>query len=161
MNNADPLAQLKDIHLPAPIGWWPLAPGWYCLAIGLLLLLLAVVYYFYRRHQWAKPKKQALYLLQQYEQAYVTDQNAQLAAQRISELLKRVALVYYPRAEVANLSGEAWLLFLTQHAKKVNFSASQALLLETPYRPNQQVDIAPLITQARAWIKQRTVPCLN
>ncbi len=40
MNSAnDPLAQLRDIHLPDPISWWPPAPGWWVLAVVVLALL--------------------------------------------------------------------------------------------------------------------------
>ena len=39
--NADPLAALKDIYLPAAPQWWPPAPGWWLLA----LLLLAILYW--------------------------------------------------------------------------------------------------------------------
>jgi hypothetical protein len=33
MMQADSLAQLRDIQLPEPISWWPLAPGWWVLII--------------------------------------------------------------------------------------------------------------------------------
>ena len=34
MMQADSLAQLRDIQLPEPISWWPLAPGWWVLIIS-------------------------------------------------------------------------------------------------------------------------------
>ena len=54
---------LRDIHLPEPVSWWPMAPGWWWV-IGLLLLASAVVtgiilYRRYRRSRlsyWLKPE---------------------------------------------------------------------------------------------------------
>ena len=33
---------LKDIHLPADVPWWPLAPGWWVLLAALLVLTLLI-----------------------------------------------------------------------------------------------------------------------
>ncbi|MBT3527943.1 MAG: DUF4381 domain-containing protein, partial [Porticoccaceae bacterium] len=33
MMQGDPLAELRGIHLPDPISWWPLAPGWWVLIV--------------------------------------------------------------------------------------------------------------------------------
>jgi len=46
MNSPDPasLQNLNDIALPATVGWWPLATGWYFL-VGLLLITLAWLSY--------------------------------------------------------------------------------------------------------------------
>jgi hypothetical protein len=33
MNTTDPLAQLRDIQLPEPVGLWPLAWGWWALLL--------------------------------------------------------------------------------------------------------------------------------
>ena len=36
----DPLSELRDIHLPDPVSWWPPAPGWW-IAVGIGFGLLA------------------------------------------------------------------------------------------------------------------------
>lgn len=56
MANTDPLAQLKDIHLPTPIGWWPLAPGWYILMGLILFLVIIFAYGVYKRYRNALAK---------------------------------------------------------------------------------------------------------
>ena len=68
MAKADPLAQLKDIHLPDPVGFWPLAPGWYGLIIFIILLLSGLLYFLYKKHRYARAKKKAVTLLKTYEE---------------------------------------------------------------------------------------------
>lgn len=161
MANVEPLAQLKDIHLPDPISWWPLAPGWYMVMVIILLMIFALFYLAYKRKINAKPKLQALDLLASYKQHYEQEGNTQVTSARVSELLRRVALVYYPRGQVASLHGESWIHFLNQTSKGVDFTPVQAMLLESPFKKGENINLKPLLTRTELWIKQRGVPCLN
>jgi len=158
---ADPLMQLKDIHLPEPVGFWPIAPGWYGLIILLLLGILGLTYFIQRQHKNARAKKQALQLLDSYKVQYEQDKNAQLMSSRISELLKQVALVYFPRSEVASLHGESWIEFLNNTSKGIDFNPVKLMLLEVPFKSTATLDLTPLIVKAAQWIKQRNTPCSN
>jgi hypothetical protein len=158
---ADPLAQLKDIHLPDPISWWPLAPGWYLLIAFIIFLFIVVMYQAYTRHRNALPKKNALQLLTTYRACYEKEGNAQWVSSQTSELLKRVALAYYPRANVANLCGEEWLNFLNQTAKGIDFNSVKYMLLHSPFKNKVTENPTPFLDKAEQWIKQRGTPCLN
>ncbi|SEK45532.1 protein of unknown function [Colwellia chukchiensis] len=98
----DPLAQLKDIHLPATVPNYPLAPGWWLLAIAIIALLIYGVRKLYRYQCQRKTQKLA------FKQLTSTDNN-----QQILRLLKWAALQYFPRQQVAPLSGEKFKNFLT------------------------------------------------
>lgn len=161
MAKADALAQLRDIHLPQPISWWPLAPGWYVLMIIVLFLVVVIAYFIQQRRLNAMPKKQALELLKIYKQQYEKEKNTQITSAGISELLRRVALVYFPREAVASLHGDAWVVFLNQTSKGIDFKPVQSMLLESPFKAPETLNLIPLITRAEQWIKQRRVPCSN
>lgn len=154
-----PLAQLRDIHLPTPIGWWPMAPGWWLLLALAILILGSGLYYLWRCYQAAKARKQALQLLRIYEQQAEKEANSAQLCAKISELLRRVALAYYPRQQVAALRGQEWIAFLNANGRKVNFNAVQDLLLEKAYKARSQDNLKPLFSRARIWIKQRRRPC--
>ncbi|ARG96328.1 DUF4381 domain-containing protein [Legionella micdadei] len=155
------LAKLHDIHLPAPIGWWPLAPGWYLLLFLCLILIVFLIYLARRTYANGQAKRQALQLLEVYEQEYRREQDSQASSMKVSELLRRVALVYFPREEVASLQGEAWLEFLNKTSKGIEFNKLRNYLLEIPYQPATDIDLQPLFHCAKAWIKQRGAPCLS
>jgi cbb3-type cytochrome oxidase subunit 3 len=157
-----PLEKLRDIQLPKPISCWPLAPGWYVLALVGLLFFILLIYFIYRKHLQARAKRQALQLLKDYEQYYQAGGEIQVISAQISELLRRVALVYFPREQVASLSGEAWINFLNNTSKQCNFTALSDCLLTLPYQekaPN--INLNPLFENARKWIKNRGAPCSN
>ena len=155
------LAQLRDIHLPNPVGWWPLAVGWYLLATLACVAMMGLVFFTYRHYKNNRFKRKALDLLDSYQRAYLNQPNSQLSCAQLSELLKRVALVYYPREQVASLQGQAWLDFLNQTSSGEDFNQIRDLLLESPYQLPKECDVGPLFKAAKTWIKLRRGRCLN
>lgn len=145
------LSNLKDIHLPNPVGLWPIASGWYILLLFILLLFF-IIYRFYSKR---KIKRLALKKLKLQKNNYLNSvTNNKEAALNIAEILKRVALAYFKRDEIAHLHGEAWLIFLEKSSNyKLNFSEVKEQLLDWPYRPDCQGDLTPLFKKAKIWIK--------
>jgi hypothetical protein len=155
------LSALHDIHVPHAIGWWPCALGWYLLALMVLMTIGAGIWGIKRYFQRNRAKRQALELLQTYQDDYQLHDNSATSAALISELLKRVALAYYPRTHVAHLHGDAWIRFLNETATDISFNPVREQLLETPYKPQDKQSMAPLFKLARQWIKQQGKLCLN
>ena len=159
MAEMDPLSALKDIHLPEPISWWPLSFGWYLVILLVLIAcygLFTVSYYLYKN---GAPKRAALRLLKQYEKNH---QDTKETCTNLSELLKRVALVYFPQEHVAGLSDDEWISFLNLSGKGLNFEALKEMLLIYPYQANPPpTNLMPLFSIVRTWIKQRSRRCLH
>lgn len=145
---------LKDIHLPSDIIWWPPAPGWWLL---LLLVILSAVLgiYLYRRGKRRNAAKQARLYLSQLNQ--IQDE-PQTALKQLSQLLRRVAMSYFPREQVAGLHGEAWLAFLDQGLSDQPFQHGIGrCLLDSHYRPAapQDLDWPALMALCERWLKQQ------
>ncbi len=112
----NPLDQLRDIHLPDQVDQFPFAPGWWILLAILLITLAYYLYRLYRRQQalrLLKPAKTEIAELRSLQQEQI---NAHAIA-KLSALLKRVCLLYFPRILVASLNGHNWLNFLNDQAK--------------------------------------------
>ena len=78
--------------------------------------------------------------------------NPAVAAQRVAALLKRTALVAYPRAEIAGLYGGEWAAFLCRSARNEPIvERAAAELANAAYVPD--ADGRRLIEPARRWIE--------
>ncbi|MFY7697564.1 MAG: DUF4381 domain-containing protein [Legionella sp.] len=156
------LSQLRDIHMPQPISGWSFSGVGY-VVLGLLWSILAgICYLILRRHRWGRAKRQALRLLSSYETQQQDDPNPQRCCASISELLRRVALVYFPRQQIAGLRGRDWLDFLNASGKKIDFNSVSRGLLEQPYQVQDlEINISLLFSTTRRWIRQRRRPCLS
>jgi hypothetical protein len=160
MVNSNSLETLRDLHLPTPISVWPPGPAYYLLiALGIIFLLAVIQRKKYL--QSTAPKREALAELQRIQANYQQENTPSKTAAAITNLLKRVALVYHPRTDVAQLHGQAWLLFLQKTSKHIAFEPIQTSLLETPFNPNANADLTPLFSAAEHWIKQRRMQCSN
>lgn len=159
------LQQLHDIHLPVALSRWDLAPGWYLILGLLILMVLGGIAWTWRWYHRGKVKRAALRLLVQYEQS--DKNNAEIIA-AINELLKRVALVYFPREQVAALYGQDWLKFLQDTSRKLRFLEEGGCLISGPYQESGSTFVGgkdphlhSLFHLARGWIAQRRKPCLS
>lgn len=162
MVDTDVLAKLRDIHLPSPVSAWPPGPAYYALA-GLLVVLALALIKRQRHRKYTAPKREALAELARLEASYLKKPEAKPTAAAITLLLKRVALVYHPRIEVASLHGETLLHFLKKTSRQLDseIDATQQILCEAPFNPKAQHHLEPLFLMARRWIKQRRKRCLN
>ncbi len=158
MNPASqPVLQLRDIHLPAEPGWWPPAPGWWVVAALLLALLAWTARIALRHYRLHKQRQHILAMLDTLTQR--PDDASPQAIAEISTLLRRLALMRYPRQQVAALTGADWLQFLDRSGGEGRFSQGPGQVLATgPYQPNPptDLDIAALSALVREWVKKNT-----
>ena len=149
---AGSLQNLHDIVAPAPVGWWPPAPGWYMVLATLAIATLWLGVRTARRYRRNRYRRAALQRLARIHSECTTGQ----AATELAVLLKQTALAAWPRAQVASLSGQAWTDFLA------GTGANEAIgrLNAVAYR-NVEPDgpeLERLFTAAEAWIRHhRTI----
>ncbi|WP_445357335.1 DUF4381 domain-containing protein [Microbulbifer sp. ANSA002] len=146
------LAQLYDIQEPAPVSWWPPAPGWWLLALLIMLSLLGIALWIrYQRKQTERNryKVKAVNLLN------TVDISRPEATGEINEILKRVAVTTYGRTRCGNLTGTAWLSFLEQSASLKCPDEARTALLEQLYRGISKQESSQAFQQyAIQWVLQ-------
>jgi Tfp pilus assembly protein PilO len=163
VNPADPLAELRDIHLPAEIGAWPPALGWWVLSLLLVISVLSAIYLFINWYKKTAYRRAALKELRQLEQKFQHSSASEFSAtdfqQALVELLKRTTLTAFPRTEVAGLTGESWLLSLdeTANIQAFNSDLGRRLVMDRFSAEPPQLDVESaesLIRISREWIKK-------
>lgn len=164
MGNANPLLELRDIHLPDAISFFPIASGWWAVA-GFCLALAGVLSIIYKKLRTPMMKRQALKELNALSLIYSKDGNVRKLAVEISILLKRVALVLYGNEKVAGLHGGEWQNFLLDTGHDMTFTDREGELLAlAPYVSEESFKSdkcgEKLITAAENWIKHNSLDSL-
>ncbi|MDG6774207.1 DUF4381 domain-containing protein [Thiomicrorhabdus sp. ZW0627] len=149
VDNNNPLSQLKDIHLPDPIGWWPLAFSWWVLIFSLSAIVFALVWFLLDRHKRNAYRREALKQMN----AIQADDNSEVSERilQINALLKQVAITVYGRQEVAKLNQQAWLDFLHETANFVRQPTNAIEILELSYQGKGHKTDAELNELLLAW----------
>jgi hypothetical protein len=148
----DPLANLRDIHIPGALEPWPPALGWWLLAAVAIFL---IAFCLLRLFQWWRSKQYRREGIRSLEALLQSHTSEKQYLQDYSELLKRVALTNYPREMVAHLTGEAWVKFLDTSSGTQEFSMGEGqVLIQGNYEPNPSVNIDQLHQLGQHWIKK-------
>lgn len=146
----NPLAELRDIHLPPPPGLWPLAMGWWLVSGLILLLFVLILVVYIRRYPKIKIKRQARRALNELK----NNPDADLINE-VTTLLKRVAISYYPQQEVAHLHGEQWLEFLDKTGRTRAFTHGVGRFFAAGhYQRRQDINDKTLLKLARFWLRR-------
>tara|TARA_Y100000758_G_scaffold269300_1_gene210702 strand:+ start:923 stop:1450 length:528 start_codon:yes stop_codon:yes gene_type:complete len=134
---------LPPVPEPAAVPWWPQTWGWALL--GVAVLVAAAVFGWRRYRHWRANR---------YRQAALQELRQRLAAGEgapaLAEVLRRTALVAFPRPEVASLSGESWVAFLNQHTApgQACFDApAMAQLSRMTYRQGEDAPQGPALEE--------------
>jgi len=161
----NPLEQLEPLIAPAPISWWPPAPGWWLLAVLLPLLLWATFKLLKRLPRKAAgqtaeatldPLRQAaLNELERLSKPY-DGIDAGPWLQQLNAILKRLCRERYPQSHSHILSSRAWLAFLDSRCPAAGLTRWM-ILVEGAYRPHCSLDdkaIAGLNQAVAIWIRK-------
>jgi hypothetical protein len=149
---------LRDIHGLDAIPVWPLAPGWWYLAglLALLLLVIGIWYWLSYNAGWLGWRGDARRQLRQLRKA-LKSEDTHAVAGRLSELLRRIAMVRSGRQQAAGLTGDTWLHWLAEHDNSAfDWERQGQILLTAPYMPPtmpvERKELLTLIRAATRWI---------
>lgn len=156
----NPLEQLRDIHLPDPVGWWPPAPGWWLLGLTILGLLVWALHRLQVRYRRDSFRRQALRELD------ALCRHQPLPLPDLLQLARRTALSANNNPEIASTSSYNLLNLIINNSK---FSPHNSLhpeqLANRLYQPSPQPlgaeESRLLCACIRTWIKQfkGNLPC--
>jgi hypothetical protein len=153
--NPSAVLDLRDIHAAPPPALWPLAPGWWLLAVIVLIALLGLAVWARRRYRRYRHERQIMLEIERLSECS-NKENVSGFVTDVSTLLRRVAIRRYSRAEVASLTGVDWLRFLDATGGAGGFANGVGQVLETgPYQPAlNDVPAEELLSLARVWISK-------
>lgn len=151
------LSGLKDIHLPAVPSLWPLP------AVFWIVLTALLCFVFLMRLIWIKKHKLTARKYANREVESITDRfsgNGYKIATELSLLMRRIALMKYPRQDVSGLTGKTWRQFLEKTTKKPVFEGEAGDIVETvmfiPPDQFKNKNVAALVAAAKEWITENT-----
>ncbi len=144
------LSGLRDVHDLAQPSFFPPAIGWWILLIGILGIIL-IGWGWYRFYYMSSKK----YAQRELRHIFRAKLPTMALGVEIGKLLKRVALIRFPREDVAKLSGEAWADFLCRTGGRVISREQAKFIAESAFMPAQKtvaIDEKKLYTAVYQWI---------
>ena len=153
------LANLREIPLPPPVPYIPQTIGWVVVALLLLVILAYIGWRVYQRHLKNRYRRDALAELAAIERKVRANASSREGLCELPALVKRTALAFAPREEIAGLTGRAWLAFLDRTYPAAGFvDGPGRLLSQLAYETGAGIDtlreddVNNLLVLIRKWI---------
>ena len=155
MATADPLSQLRDIHLPELPSVWPPAPGWWIAAILSVVFVWAILHISRKIYQRYQPSRAVRRQLMEVN-INVDGEQKLTAVQQMSQLVRQFSISRFGRERVAGLVGDEWLHFLDDTSKDKNIFSSGIgkYLGDAQFSQNADIDLEQLKEFLINWSRQ-------
>ena len=150
--------QLRDVHLPEQVGWWPLAPAWWILAAIVIATIVASVFYLRHRRRKNQYRKAALIELERYFKKWQSNGDSAGYLQGANLTLKRClrhTSVEHISTEPSGLTltGSAWVTHLNRYISQKLSTKTEFALGEACYQAEPNVEIELVNTEVSRWIR--------
>lgn len=152
----DPLAGLRDLHLPAEPGLWPPAPGWWVLGVAVLALLIAAVAWArHRRRGGPRLRVRARRSLQALAEDHAGSDDTRALLRDVAAWQRRVAVACFG-PDAASITGAQWTARLCAQGDPRDADV-WAAVAEHRYQPRPPaVDRDALLAACRRWLEAVT-----
>jgi hypothetical protein len=154
------LAQLRDIHLPAEVSWWPLAIGWWIILFIFLTAGIFAIWALFRSHKKNRYRRLAIAELDSAWSQWQESQDAAAFVQSANAILKRTlaeASAHNNTYAQLNLTGENWVQLLNEHIKQPLSDNSAQALARAGYQPDPVVDVPELYSAVKRWVETHRI----
>ncbi|MBV1883849.1 MAG: DUF4381 domain-containing protein [Pseudomonadales bacterium] len=154
-DSAPVVVNLRDIHLPDPVSFFPLPVAWWVLLVVVLCVVVCVLYFLmYARKKMLRYALVELDELQFY-QSQQTQQDSD-TVMALGVLMKRYAQCQFPRNQVAHLWGQSWLAFLRSTSSSGQFDGDRgAAAIRLPYQKAVSSEEAKVLFESvRSWMQE-------
>ncbi len=141
------LLPLNPMILPEPPSWFPFAWGWWATIGAIMLTLILIVFTLRWQKKRLAAKKTILRLLTHGDQP-----------SEAIELVRQAALCYFPREQVAQLTGKEWYEFLDSQIATPCFTDNYDRWQNVLYTSNRDSDADELIRHCSDWVSQALPP---
>ncbi|MDR9830062.1 DUF4381 domain-containing protein [Vibrio sp. FNV 38] len=138
---------LKGLHLPDVPSWFPFSTAWWLTFATIIICICLSLWILKRYQQHRLAKNTALKL--------VAHQSNPTQAM---EILRQVAFSYYPRHQLASLTGHQWYEFLDEELGSVKFTSKSEIWQSMLYTENLDADPNELVGDCEYWIRHALPP---
>lgn len=141
----------NDIKTPELINQFPIAIGWWLLLLIIIAVLLITVTYIKKYKEKNRIKKQAIQAIS----VTTTPMTQTLTT------LKWAAMAYFPRQELASLSGQKLIDYLTNKLpinEQERFKTQTTAIIDGLYKPNSHEIVNKELNQAALLWLQKALP---
>jgi hypothetical protein len=142
--------QLRAAQTPDAISWWPLAPGWWIIAVLLIVLIGYGVIKWKRYRQKNDYRKIAIVVLDWHYSEWQLNQNDGDYLQAANSVIKRACLHIDENSR--KLSGRDWGNYLNALSNNKLSQSTQVALGNSLYQRQPEADVEEVHQQLKVWL---------